>query len=74
MASPKFIQIAVGQWRSQGSDSLSFSVVGLTAGGDVFKFEKSNGWVPLEDAGTASAPASYPRVNRRAHIDEDISF
>jgi hypothetical protein len=41
----RFKQIAVGQWRS-GSGGLSFSVVGLTEDGQVYKNTVA-GWVPL---------------------------
>lgn len=54
----KFKQITVGQWN--GGSGLSFSVVGLTEDGRVYK-HTMNGWVDL-GTGVCARPSRAPKL------------
>jgi len=65
----RFKQIAVGQWRS-GNAGLSFSVVGLTEDGQVYKNTVA-GWVPL---GTKVTQARSAVPAQTYEDDRDDNF
>lgn len=71
----RFKQIATGQWRS-GAGGLSFSVVGLTEDGLVYK-HTMNGWVPLGTKVTQArgpVPVGAYESDRGGRNDKDEPF
>ena len=70
MAELKFKQIAVGQW--DGGSGNSFTVVGLTEDGKVYKCLKDR-WTPL--GGTAVKSSSRSTASTSTVLsDDDIPF
>ena len=74
---PKFIQITIGQY-SNAEGVINHAVYGLSEKGNVFKFEKSKGWIQLKNPVPAvSSPKPLTRTtSHSAQIieDDDIPF
>ncbi len=75
---PKFIQIATGQWKGSNGD-FNHTVYGLTVEGKVYKFFVNEGWTLLrgrnEPTKRSEQPVSMPRREfREPIIDDDVPF